>query len=138
MTLKHLWAALAYTAVTFALAAPWHFVFFADLYHSFGLYNRAEPIIPLGFFSMLAQGIVLAALYPRCYRGGSPVAEGMKLGLLLGVFLYSVSTLANAAKMNVNGLGSFLAVQAVFHLLQSALAGGAIGLVFGRAEHRAV
>lgn len=137
MTLKTLWAALAYTAVTFALAAPWHFVLFADLYHSFGLYNRAEPIIPLGVLSMLVQGGVLAVLYPRWYRGGSPIAEGMKFGLLLGVFLYSVSTLANAAKMNVTGLGSFLAVQAIFHLLQFALAGAAIGLVFGRSESRA-
>ena len=122
--------------VTFAIAAPWHFVLFKDLYHSFGMYNRADPIIPLGLLSMAVQGAVLAVLYPRWYRGGAPLVEGVKFGLLLGVFLYSVSTLANAAKMEVHGLGSFMVLQAVFHTLQFAGAGAAIGLVFGRLELR--
>ena len=134
MTRKSILAAFAYTVVTFALAAPWHFVLFKELYHSFGIYNRVDPIIPLGVLSMLVQGVVLALLYPRWYRGGSPAIAGMKFGLLLGVFLYSVSTLANAAKINVTGLGTFMAVQALFHLLQFAGAGAAIGLVFGRIE----
>ncbi|MBI2513379.1 MAG: DUF1761 domain-containing protein [Opitutae bacterium] len=137
MLLKYLYAALAYTGVTFALAAPWHFVLFPDLYHSFRLYNRAEPIVPLGLLSMLIQGVVLALLYPRWYRGGSPLAEGVKFGLLLGLFLFSVSTLANAAKIEVTGLGRFVGVQAIFHFLQFALAGAAIGLVFGRLERSA-
>lgn len=127
MTLKYLLAAVAYVVVTFALAAPWHFVLFKDLYHGFGIYNRTDPIIPLGLLSMLVQGAVLALLYPRWYRGGAPAVEGVKFGLLFGVFLFSVSTLANAAKIDVHGLGSFMAIQAVFHLLQFVATGAAIG-----------
>jgi hypothetical protein len=125
-------AVVSYTVVSFALAAPWHFALFKDLYHSFGIYNRADPIVPLGLLSMLIQGGVMAVLYPRWYRGGHPAAEGVKFGLLLGLFLFSVSTLANAAKMEVAGLGAFLAVQAAFHLLQFAAAGAVIGMTFGR------
>jgi len=138
MTRKYLLAAVAYVVVSFALAAPWHFVLFKDLYHSFGIYNRADPIIPLGVLSMLVQGAVLALLYPRWYRGGSPAVEGIKFGLLLGVFLFSVSTLANAAKINVNSLGNFMAIQAAFHFLQFTAAGAAMGLAFGRLECKAV
>jgi hypothetical protein len=137
MTLKYLLAAVAYVVVSFALAAPWHFVLFKDLYHSFGMYNRADPIIPLGLLSMMVQGVVLSLLYPRWYRGGSPAVEGIKFGLLLGVFLFSVSTLANAAKIDVHGLGKFMTIQAVFHFLQFTATGAAIGLAFGRLETKA-
>lgn len=134
MLLKSALAAVAYVVVSFALAAPWHFVLFKDLYHSFGIYNRPDPIIPLGLLSMLIQGGILAILYPRWYRGGAPAVEGIQFGLLLGVFLFSVSTLANAAKINVEGLGSFMTIQAAFHLLQFVVAGAAIGLAFGRLD----
>jgi hypothetical protein len=134
MNRKTLWATLGYLVVTFALGASWHFAFFPELYHGFGIYNRAEPIIPLGMASMLPQGLVMAVIYPRWYRGEAPLAAGVKFGLLMGLFLFSVSTLANAAKINVNGLGPFMLVQAAFHTLQFAAAGAVFGLIFGRLD----
>ena len=136
MMRKHVVATLAYTFVSFALAAPWHLMIFKDLYDSFGIYSRPEPIIPLGVLSMLVQGAVLSALYARWRRGGSPVSEGIQFGLLTGAFLFSVSTLANAAKMNVHGLPTFMGLQVAFHLLQFTGAGLAIGLVFGRSDSK--
>lgn len=132
MNKKILFATLGYLVVTFALGASWHFAFFPELYHGFGIYSRAEPIIPLGMLSMLPQGLVMALIYPRWYRGEAPLAGGMKFGLLMGLFLFSVSTLANAEKINVNGLGNFILIQAAFHTLQFAAAGAVFGLIFGR------
>jgi len=40
------WAALGYIIVSMVLAMPWHFVWFHDLYHQLGIYNRPAPIIP--------------------------------------------------------------------------------------------
>jgi hypothetical protein len=134
MNKKILFATLGYLAVTFALGASWHFAFFPDLYHGFGIYNRAEPIIPLGMLSMLPQGLVMALIYPRWYRGEAPLAAGLKFGLLMGLFLFSVSTLSNAAKINVNGLGAFVLIQVAFHALQFASAGAVFGLIFGRLD----
>ena len=37
---KMILATLAYAIVTMLIAAPWHFILFKDLYHSFGIYNR--------------------------------------------------------------------------------------------------
>jgi hypothetical protein len=136
MNKKILFATLGYLVVTFALGASWHFAFFPELYHGFGIYNRAEPIIPLGMLSMLPQGLVMALIYPRWDRGEAPLAAGMKFSLLMGLFLFSVSTLANAAKIEVNGLGSFILIQAAFHTLQFAAAGAVFGLVFGRLDAR--
>lgn len=98
-------AVLAYLIPTFVLGATWHFFLFKDLYDSFGIYNRVEPIIPLGFGSMLVQGLVLAYLYPFYFRGGNPVRRGLEFGLLMGLFLFSISTMANTAKIVVQPQG---------------------------------
>src|SRR5262245_16497984 len=115
-----------------AIAAPWHFVLFKDLYHSFGIYNRADPIVPLGFLSMIIQGLVMAALYSRYYKGGSHYKEAIQFSLLMGIFLYSVSTIANAAKIEVSPMSAWLGVQAIFHLAQFVACGLALGFVYSR------
>jgi hypothetical protein len=131
---KIIFGTLIYAITTMLIAAPWHFVLFKDLYHSFGIYNRADPIVPLGFLSMIIQGIVMAYLYPRYYKGGSHYKEALKFSLLMGVFLFSVSTLANAAKIEVSPMSTWLGIQAVFHLIQFAAAGIAFGFVFSKVQ----
>ena len=126
------WATLGYLIVSMGLAMPWHFVWFHDLYHQLGIYNRQEPIIPLGMLSMLIQGFILAYLYPFFYKGGHPVMQGITYGLLMGLYLYSVSTLANAAKIMVASIPLWLGIQALFHTIQFVLAGAVIGLAYGR------
>ncbi len=123
---------LAYAVVTMLIAAPWHFVLFKELYHSFGIYNRVDPIVPLGFLSMIAQGLVMATIYPRYYRGGSHYKEATQFSLLMGVFLYSVSTIANAAKIEVSPMSTWFGIQAGFHLIQFAVCGVALGLVYSK------
>jgi len=132
------WAALGYAVVTLILGMVWHFVWFHDLYHQLGIYNRQEPIIPLGMLSMLIQGLILAYLYPFFYQAGHPVTQGIKYGLLMGLYLYSVSTLANAAKIMVTSMPVWLGIQALFHTIQFVLAGALIGLAYGRVNQHGV
>lgn len=129
---KPILATLAYAVVTMLVAVPWHFVLFKDLYHSFGIYNRSEPIIPLGFLTMFIQGAVMAYIYPRYYKGGSHYKEAIQFSLLLGVFLYSVSTLANAAKIEVSSMSIWILIQFAFHLIQFLAGGVAFGFIFSR------
>ncbi len=135
---KFVLAVLAYAIPTMAVAFPWHFVWFKDLYHQLGIYNRESPIIPLGLLSMFIQGAVLAYLYPRFYKGGHPILQGIKYGGIMGIYLFSVSTLANAAKIQVTSIPHFLFIQAAFHSIQFTMTGALIGLVFGRVEKDAV
>lgn len=123
---------LAYAVVTMVIAAPWHFVLFKDLYHSFGIYNRVDPIVPLGFLSMIIQGFVMAVIYPRYYKGGSHLKEATQFSLLMGAFLFSVSTIANAAKIEVSPMTTWFGIQAIFHLVQFVACGLALGFVYSR------
>ncbi|MBM9500260.1 DUF1761 domain-containing protein [Leptospira sp. 201903071] len=127
---KFTYAVLGYLIPTFLLGASWHFIFFSELYDSFGIYSRKDPIIPLGFGSMLIQGIVLAYLFPFYNTKGNSIVRGIQFGLIMGVFLYSVSTIANAAKMEIHSVGIWFLVQAVFHLIQFTVAGFFIGFAY--------
>lgn len=129
---KVFWATIAYSVVTMFIAVPWHFILFKDLYHSFGIYNRVDPIVPLGFLSMFVQGAVMACLYPRYYKGGSHYKEAIQFSLLMGIFLFSISTLANAAKIEVSPMGTWILIQFVFHFIQFLFGGVAFGFVFSR------
>jgi len=128
-TSKFAFTALAYIIPTMILGYVWHLVIFDKLYHSLGIYNRAEPIIPLGFFSMIIQGIIIAWLYQFYAKENSTIAKAIIFSLVLGLFLFSVSTLANAAKINVTSMSQWLLIQTAFHLLQFLVAGLLIGLV---------
>jgi hypothetical protein len=114
------------------IGMTWHFVFFKQVYESLGIYNRAQPIIPLGLTSMIIQGCILAYLYPLFYKGGSPIGQGIKFGLLMGLYMFSVSTLANAAKIEVTSMSTWLMIQTAFHGIQFLIVGPAIGLVYGK------
>jgi hypothetical protein len=121
--------ALAYIVPTMFLGYVWHLIIFKDLYDSLSIYNRSQPIIPLGFFSMILQGLIMAYLYPFYAREKSTVGKAVVFSLLLGLFLFSVSTLANAAKIQVTSMTKWLLIQTAFHLLQFVVAGLLIGLV---------
>lgn len=128
-TSKFVLTALAYIIPTMILGYVWHLIIFNKLYDSLGIYNRKEPIIPLGFFSMIVQGIIIAWLYRFYAKENSGIAKAIIFSLILGIFLFSVSTLANAAKINVTSMSEWLFIQTAFHLLQFLVAGLFIGIV---------
>lgn len=122
----------AYLIISFALGFVWHLKLFKDLYKRLAIYSRLDdPIIPLGFLSMLIQGALLAYLYPLVARSGSPIVDGLKFGLLMGVFLASSAVLAEAAKQKTTSLPTWLAVESIYYLIQFSLVGIAIGLIYG-------
>jgi hypothetical protein len=128
-TSKFVLTALAYIIPTMILGYVWHLIIFNKLYDSLGIYNRKEPIIPLGFFSMIVQGIIIAWLYRFYAKENSGIGKAIIFSLILGIFLFSVSTLANAAKINVTSMSEWLFIQTAFHLLQFLVAGLFIGIV---------
>jgi len=129
---KFVLAVIAYIVVTFAVAASWHLLFFKDLYDQLAIFTRKEPLIPLGVVSIIMQALVLAYLYPLLYRGGSPVKQGLKFGLLTGVLMASIAVFAEAGKQNVSSLTTWLVFETAYYLLQFGALGVIIGLIYGR------
>lgn len=133
---KLLLATASYFVITMAWAYPWHVVWFHEQYVAWGAMTRPEPIIPLGMAAVITQGIVLAYLYPYCYRGGPPLWEGVRFSLIAGLLVYTVMGFATAAKFKIEPIPTFLAYHTVFQLVQFTLTGAALGLIYGRVQQQ--
>jgi len=87
----------------------------------------------LTFVIPLSIALIMAYIYPKGYEGGSPIVEGLRFGVLLGLFsgipygMYFSITYAI-------GFGPVLA-QILFYALEVATAGLLIGLVYGRMQN---
>lgn len=127
---------LGYVAITFVIAVLWHLVLFKGTYDALGYIARKEPIFALGLLSMAFQGAVLAWLAPRFVRGGSPAREGMRLSLVMGVFLWSCHVVAAAAKQPIAPLSTFFVIETAYLLIQFVLAGLLVGFAHGRGAGR--
>jgi hypothetical protein len=129
---------LAYVVVTFALGFIWHLVLFKELYAKLGIYSRLDdPIVPLGLSAMLIQGAVLAYLYPLLARPGNLLLEGLRFGLIMGLFIASSAVLAEAAKQRVTSLPTWLVVETIYYAIQFALCGIAIAFVHSKFQNAA-
>ena len=93
---------------------------------------REEPLFHLGILSMLIQAAITSYLYPRVAKEGAPIREGLKFGLLIGIFMGSYGVLAEAGKYDVGPLSTFLFYEGLFFIIQYAIVGIAIGLIYGK------
>lgn len=132
MSKKIILATVSYVVLSFAIAYPWHLVWFHDLYVEMGAFTREQPIVALGVLAMVIQGAVIAYFYPLWYRGGNPILAGIRYSLIIGLLIYTVMGFATVAKFNIVPVTTFLAYHTAFQFLQFTITGAALGLIFGR------
>ncbi|MGE0563346.1 MAG: hypothetical protein AB7O50_02410 [Pseudolabrys sp.] len=130
---KRFWYGLAaYLFPTFALGFVWHLVIFAQQYDALQVY-RPDLIFPFGIVAMLIQGSLLSWLFPRLMpAGGSWLGQGLKFGLLVGLFAWSYSTMAVAAKHVMTSVPLFVALETGFTIAHFAVVGPLIALAHRR------
>jgi hypothetical protein len=127
------WLGLAaYVVPSFALGFIWHLVLFAPQYQSLQIY-RPDVIIPFGLLSMFIQGAILSWLFPKLMRSDvSWIRQGLKFGLLVGLFAWTLSTIAVAAKNVMTSVPLYLALETSFTILQYAIVGPLTALAHRR------
>jgi hypothetical protein len=131
MTKNFWWGVAAYVLPTFPLGYVWHLVLFAPQYQALQIY-RPDVIIPFGLLSMLIQGTLLSWLFPRLFPPGSPdwLRHGLTFALLVGVFVWTLTTLAVAAKHVMTSVPLFLALETGFTIAQYLVVGPLIALAY--------
>lgn len=99
------------------------------------LYRSAETgpaYLPLMFAGVFVAILAAATMFAKGYEGGSGAAEGLRFGLLLGVFAAFAFAGVNYGVLN---MGRRLALYtAVASLVEWTLIGTAIGLVYKPAQ----
>lgn len=111
---------LAYLVPTFALGFVWHLVLFAQIYHRLGIY-RPAVIVPFGFASMLLQGLIFAAVYPRVARDPASFRSAGRFAAVAALLSWTFTTLAVAAKHPMTSVPTFIAIETAFTLVQFGL-----------------
>ena len=128
---KFLLGALAAFVVGFLLSGLWHVLLMADFYESNAFGAMREPplfwAIGLGY---LVVGLIMAYMYPKGYEGGSPIAEGLKFGAVIGLLWWFSTNLVLYGALD--GPFSMVLVDGAWHVVEEGLAGIALGLVYGR------
>jgi hypothetical protein len=135
MNSKFALAVIGFVVASFALAAPWHLMWFHDKYVAMGVFTRGDPIMPFGVLAMILQGVVFAYFYPLFYKhkgGGHPVYRGIQFSLFMGLTVWTVMVLATAAKFNIEPVVDFVIFGTTFQILQFVLVGVTLGMIYGR------
>jgi hypothetical protein len=129
IALAGLGGTVAYFALGFLLFAV---LPLADEVRQFAAVYRPEEsmmrVAPVGMVAMLVSMMALAALYASAFRGGPAVAQGMRFGLLVGVFAAGSFVLHNYVSLNI-GLRLAL-LQAAAFFVQLLGAGVVIALIY--------
>ena len=108
---------LAYLVPTFALGFVWHLMLFAETYNRLGIY-RADVIIPFGFLSMVLQGSIFAAVYPRLVSDPASVGSAARFAAGAALLSWTFTTLAVAAKHPMTSVPTFVAIETGFTVVQ--------------------
>jgi hypothetical protein len=130
---KQFWLGVAaYVLPTFPLGYFWHLTWFAPQYQALQMY-RPDVIIPFGLLSMLIQGVLLSWLFPRVAdKNMSWLKQGLIFGAGVGLFAWSLSTIAVAAKNVMTSVPLYVALETGFTILQYAIVGPLMALAHRR------
>ena len=127
---KLLFSWLAGFVVMFLVSGLWYMVLMQDYYSvQFADVNRAEPLMPWIVVGYLVWALLMAYIYPIGYKDGSPVKEGLKFGVLIGLISVLPLTLVEHGAYTVPLTATL--IDAVYHVVEKGIGGIVIGLVYG-------
>lgn len=121
---KFLLAAIGGFVALAVIGAVWH----AVVPMGFTM-NAVQAILGTVVVMDLVRGFALAYVYPLGYKGGPAVTEGLRFGVALGIVLASPAWIVLVL---VNQPMSLIVSEAVFLVVQNAVAGVVIALIYGK------
>lgn len=131
----HILTVLGYIVATFLTQGTSHFVIFAQHYAAVS-FMRPDPVIALGFASMIVQGAMLSFVFTRSRFVSDSLFGAIRLAWLFGAFLVSYIALAEAGKYSVPSIPSWVGVEAAVGFVQYTLVGIFLGLAHGHGGNR--
>ncbi|WP_298257974.1 hypothetical protein [uncultured Litoreibacter sp.] len=130
---KIILSAASYIVIVFPLALGWHIGLFKARYETFG-YFAGDPNVPLGFATIVIQGIALALIYPFFHTGSAGFVRAFQFVGLIGLFFWTSHVLALVAKQNVPNAGGFIGLETGYLIIQFGLFALALGLIYKGGE----
>lgn len=125
-----LWTATVAGVLVFVVTS---FVFYALLMvDQFAVWEaavaRPEPILWSGLLGMVLLIFTMSYMYPLGYKGGDPLAEGARFGLMVGAIL-TAAILIHYSVYQLELAG--IIADIVFNVALLAVVGAVIGKIYG-------
>lgn len=126
--IKHLLSVIAFMVVSFAVQGLNHFVI--NKAHCDKIdFARTEPVLALGFITMVVQGLILSFAMTKIVTTGSLVKDGLLVSLSFGLFLASHIAVAEPAKYTAPSISSWFITERQVSTIQFIIFGLALGLI---------
>lgn len=122
---------LAYFISSFVIQGILGFVIAGNYFLSIPI-MRQSPLIYLSMPATILTGIAIATYYPMTHLTGTPVIRGLKFGLLTGLIIVPFLALDLPGRFNIPSPATWILNQGLLGIVQSAVAGVLIGLIYGK------
>ncbi len=127
---KLVMSAIAGFVVMFIISGLWYLVLMKGYYNDqFADVNRPEFKMVWIVIGYLVWAFLMAYIYPIGYKGGPPVKEGLKFGILVGLISVLPISLVLYGAHTVPLTGTL--VDAIYHVVEKGIGGIVIGIVYG-------
>ncbi len=128
-------AAVVGYLILVAAGGLWHLELFKAFYaEQLAKVLRPEPVLPAIAAAEGIRAVIFALVYPIGYRGGKPVWEGLRFGLMMAVLSAALFGIT-FAQHNVLS-PAWLAMELAFFVIQCGVAGIVIALCYGHTDPR--
>jgi hypothetical protein len=109
------------------VAGIWHNLIMANLYKSVDAQHEGIGLLLVAY---IVLALLMSYLYPLGYKGGKPVIEGLRFGVIIGILWVFPHELAMAGAHGTSLLYVFK--NAAWHMVEQGIGGVVIGLIYGK------
>lgn len=92
--------------------------------------TREQPLMWAFIVAQLCAALIMAFLYPKGYEGGAPATEGLRFGIIMGLFVSIMADLGIYTYMPIPFTTAL--VDIIVLTVAIGVGGLLIGLVYGR------
>ncbi len=120
--MKHTLSILAFMVITFAVQGLNHFVLNADHYAGI-TFARPEPVMALGFLTMIVQGTILTLALARIAPAKPTLKDALTVSLGFGLFLGFYIAVTEPAKYAAPSISAWMITEGLASATQFLLFG---------------
>jgi hypothetical protein len=109
------------------VAGIWHNLIRANLYESV---NANHEGIGLLLVAYCVLALLMSYMYPLGYKGGKPILEGLRFGIVIGILWVFPHELAMAVTHGDSIL--YVLENGAWHMIEQGIGGIIVGLIYGK------
>ncbi len=106
----------------------WHNLIMANLYEDVHAHHEGIGIMLVAYIIL---GLLMSYMYPLGYKGGKPVLEGLRFGIIIGILWVFPHELAMSGAHEGKSI-IYVLKNGLWHMVEQGIGGIITGLIYGR------